>query len=1490
MAMKGFVLFLVLSVFTSPVFSVELSLAKSENLLAPDPIPEDPVITITSVSDYVDMQDSWEVLFEVSHWQTNYAIRATTDRDDLLKVSDNRFDQTPFSVKGIAQNILEITDFPQTANVIIEVLKTDDSADQGTPIAKKAVPIKVFDSKLVNFTITPASAWFSTQRNNHSFSAQLQGFDEIGINWSVSNGDSYNIDQQGTVTYSGILGATHIIATPDHPYLAQKIAPQIALGYVGEIKEGVVDLSYIPESQYEADINPDVSPIPVRIIVSKDVHAEFRSGYTYLFKTISIHLTQITTDSRSGDYILSGTKPPLTDLYQSLYFDMQGDIDSVDIPRGETAAGSEQQGGGTGAPGLTIPVSGTVYCGNVHSAKIDMLLTPTVKIVINGGLEPVVRLGGQFTGTNTILQQMISSGSTHYECSIGKTLFEVPIPIMGGAAYLNYGTNVGFSIEVSSSTLRIPVVDPLELVYTFGGGAELYYQILSGESLIKPAGRRYLNAQKIISSPMNLPQEGADLTVKLKVEAYNGLSACVEKKCSLEVQIPGAEFYVELWGKGNGEFTKAEKMYTDDYISPQGGISSSAPFYLVKSVTLGGLANMLEVYGIPAGEISLPPVMELAPPPTELNRLIPNFASYENHSGDVIYAGDNLPHGYYNTLHLSARLVPGSDYNGIHSIDVMALNLDDPNASYTKVASVDDPKRTDIDAYFQPDVSMIGNYRFKLYINYKPDLGGILMDVFELPVATELGFDVEIRTPGNLTVNPVTIEESLAPGGTKTVSVMVKSQPVEGGLTVGKSGGNGSSIIWDNQDNVLLEADSGFVAFADIKLECPAAGGEYESELILNANGVDNYVSVKLHCDFIKVEPGFAWGSVKVGESALIQYKVTSLLTAGSVALSSSSLSFDANSLDPGASTMASATVPCTTEGYQRTYPAIDATFDTTTLTTDLGLGVYCTASSKSSGDPHLTTFDDLHYDFQASGEFILFERLEDGLMAQSRVGNDYPNGDVTYNKALAIGWNNLHLGFYSTGHEPFEGGRIVYNGTALTLDEMQSITLPINGVGDATLARELGPHYLLTLPNGQGSARLFIKERPQPHINTQFFIPYNSAYHYRGLMGNYNHDSSDDLKLRDNTILNDASYQNLYGCENQQPCFAYGDQGWLVTPQESIFDYPVGVSTQDYTLFDEGYIQPGGEVTLPAVGSPEYQELKDACVNQGVQQQSLLADCMYDFYVTGDSAAIDIYTDYVPPEPFQLAQDGEGNPIYPVNCKEYHDQYGIQTNGQYPIRSISDRPVHMAYCHFKVRNNGTVKSTTFTWYREKIGWKAPLPDTFTCRGTDQYTYFAARNRKEMEFGKAIAKEIGLDGLGSLGFFVRSLPWPKLHDPNDLMCVKQDGEPGRPMTQKIYKLKGCNNLVNLMTHYAYIDGKKRTASEEPTKPFWVWPEIDRPYPKPWRRDLPTGSPKPVLISYDPETLNVVGFDFLFEPISPVEYDQLCVNNSYYSPTWGPTSN
>ncbi|RKZ73848.1 MAG: hypothetical protein DRR19_30600, partial [Candidatus Parabeggiatoa sp. nov. 1] len=160
-----------------------------------------------------------------------------------------------------------------------------------------------------------------------------------------------------------------------------------------------------------------------------------------------------------------------------------------------------------------------------------------------------------------------------------------------------------------------------------------------------------------------------------------------------------------------------------------------------------------------------------------------------------------------------------------------------------------------------------------------------------------------------------------------------------------------------------------------------------------------------------------------------------------------------------------------------------------------------------SNGDPHLYTFDDLAYDFQAVGEFILAKSTvpNDSFEVQVRqksVGNQ----QVAITQAAVMNVAGDKVGFY-IGQQPVTH----INGIQVELSE-GSISLPQGG----SIVRR-NSLYSVVWPNGNGLVEVrdnrwgFLVKTYISNAQKGFLI---------GLLGNADGDPQNDIVMRDGTNL----------------------------------------------------------------------------------------------------------------------------------------------------------------------------------------------------------------------------------------------------------------------------------------------------------------------------------------------------------------------------------
>ena len=249
-------------------------------------------------------------------------------------------------------------------------------------------------------------------------------------------------------------------------------------------------------------------------------------------------------------------------------------------------------------------------------------------------------------------------------------------------------------------------------------------------------------------------------------------------------------------------------------------------------------------------------------------------------------------------------------------------------------------------------------------------------------------------------------------------------------------------------------------------------------------------------------------------------------------------------------------------------------------------------ATASSYGDPHLITLDGLAYDFQAVGEFVLIEATSSApFLVQVRYGA-VAGSDVA-SEATAVA---TKLGTARVTVDLARPDLVEVEGVALNL----ASAVGGASVGDGEIYYDGEAVTIVYASGEQLRIDLFAD-----FLNTSVSIA--ATREVRGLLGNNDGDPTNDIALPDGTVLaQPVSFEELYGL--------YAD-AWRISDVTSLFDYPAGLGTADFTDLDF----PAAEITTDDF--PDDLVAAAEAEASGISDPRLREAAILDALVTGDLA-----------------------------------------------------------------------------------------------------------------------------------------------------------------------------------------------------------------------------------------------------------------------------
>ncbi|WP_306297041.1 Calx-beta domain-containing protein [Nostoc sp. C052] len=241
-------------------------------------------------------------------------------------------------------------------------------------------------------------------------------------------------------------------------------------------------------------------------------------------------------------------------------------------------------------------------------------------------------------------------------------------------------------------------------------------------------------------------------------------------------------------------------------------------------------------------------------------------------------------------------------------------------------------------------------------------------------------------------------------------------------------------------------------------------------------------------------------------------------------------------------------------------------------------------------GDPHLTTFDGIHYDFQGVGEFTTLKSTTDDFEIQTRQQPWNGSTRVSVNTAIALKINGQRIGFYLNDPNP-----VKINGTATAIADGALYALGQN------LITHNGNTYTVFSANGD-QIQVTLNGS---YMNLGLGLADNRKGKVVGLLGNDNGNTNDDFALRDGTVIGGTiSNEQLYG--------DYANS-WRITQPTSLFDYATGQDTN--TFSDRTF--PTNIVTAATLPADQRAAAQQIAQNAGITDPTILEDAILDIALT---------------------------------------------------------------------------------------------------------------------------------------------------------------------------------------------------------------------------------------------------------------------------------
>jgi hypothetical protein len=264
------------------------------------------------------------------------------------------------------------------------------------------------------------------------------------------------------------------------------------------------------------------------------------------------------------------------------------------------------------------------------------------------------------------------------------------------------------------------------------------------------------------------------------------------------------------------------------------------------------------------------------------------------------------------------------------------------------------------------------------------------------------------------------------------------------------------------------------------------------------------------------------------------------------------------------------------------------------------GLSANCAAAT-SVGDTHLYTALGLHYDFQASGDFVVAQADPDFLVEARQVSGapTWPNAAVNHDIAAQMGRDTVAV----CGPTQFGGSELFVNGRFIELGDGQVYSTP-NGVD----IWRVGDTYNATDQSGNSVNAVVNTYSPTSWINLTVGLGHWPA-NLTGLAANANQDVYQIASSGGGVLTAPFAFGEFY--------HVYGQSWRLGFDGEDLLSV-----CGDRTEFGDPLLPFYARQLPPQL----YEQSRAVCTTAGVIGDALLDACTLDVGVIGNDAAAQVY------------------------------------------------------------------------------------------------------------------------------------------------------------------------------------------------------------------------------------------------------------------------